>query len=193
MLLAPFQEFALEVHFLISQFVDVNEATKYLLPYEAFTILISSVKIDGTYECFEGIACKVAVVRLIMFVATNELVETYLRCQSSERFALHDLASGIGEEAFSLAGKVVIDYLAYNGIEDGIAQELQPFVVEQGTALGVCVHRLVHQGFLIEAYLVRIEAQHIMKSAIKLLVLTERKPYRVYQVYGRHGLILRIS
>ena len=54
-------------------------------------------------------------------------------------------------------------------------------------------HRLVHQRFLIDADVARIEAQHFMKNAIKLLILAERQPYRVYQVYGRHGLILRIS
>jgi hypothetical protein len=34
-------------------------------------------------------------------------------------------------------------------------------------------HRLVHQGFLIEAYLVRVEAQHITKSATKFPILAE--------------------
>ena len=87
------------------------------------------------------------------------------------------------------------DDFAHDSTEHRIAEELQTLIVDRRTALGMSSHRLVHQGFLIEAYLVRIEAQHVMKSAIKLLVLAEREPYRVYQIGGRHNptLILRTS
>ena len=92
---------------------------------------------------------------------------------------------------------------AHNSSKDCISKKLKAFVVERRSALCVGGHRLVHQRFLIEAYLVGIEAQHITKSATKLLVLAEREPYRIYQVFhlcqiiknGRHSLflILRIS
>ena len=83
-LLTPFQQFAFEVHFLISQLVNVDETMQYLLRYEALAMGESPVKIDGTNECFEGIAGEIAVVRLVVFVATDKLVETYLLCQISQ-------------------------------------------------------------------------------------------------------------
>lgn len=174
MFLTPFQQFALEVNLLISQFVDVYEAMHYLLANEGLAMPIASVEIDGTDEGLESVAGKVAVVRLVVFVLTDKLVESYLRCQPSERFSLHNLASGIGEEAFSLFREMVEDYLAYNRVEHGIAKELEPLVVERRATLGLSEHRLVHQGFLIEAYLMRVEAQHITKSATKFPILAER-------------------
>lgn len=110
---------------------------------------------------------------LVVFVLADKLVESYLRCEPSERLSLHNLASCIGEEAFSLLWKVVEDYLTYNGIEHSITKKLEPLVVEGRAALGMSKHRLMHQGFLIEAYLVRIEAQHITKSATKFPILAE--------------------
>lgn len=173
MFLTPFQQFALEVNLLISQLVDVYEAVHYLLANEGLAMPIASVEIDGSDKSLESVAGKVTVVRLVVFVLADKLVESYLRCQPSERLSLHNLASCIGEEAFSLLWKVVEDYLAYNCIQNSIAKELEPLVVERRTTLGMSEHRLVHQGFLIEAYLVRIEAQHITKSATKFPILAE--------------------
>ena len=130
---------------------------------------------------------------VVMLVLAKEFVETNLCCQLAERFALYYLAARVGQETFALAGEVVIDYLAYHSVQNGIPKELQPFVVKRRPALGVSKHGPVHQCLLIETYLVRIEAQHITKGAIKLLFFTERQLYRVYQVNGRHSLILRIS
>lgn len=173
MFLTPLQQFTLEVNLLISQLVDVYEAVHYLLTDEGLAMTVAPVKIDGADKSLESVAGKVAVVRLVVFVLTDKLVESYLRCQPSERFTLHDLASCIGEEAFSLLWKVVEDYLTYNGIEHSVAKELEPLVVERRATLGVSKHRLMHQGFLIEAYLVRVEAQHITKSATKFPILAE--------------------
>ena len=71
---------------------------------------------------------------------------------------------------------------AHNSSKDSISKELKALVVERRSALRVSGHRLVHQRFLIEAYLVGIEAQHITKSATKLLVLAEREPYPVNEI-----------
>lgn len=174
MLLTPLQQLALEVHFLIGELVDVDELTHYLLADEGLAVPIASVEIDGSDEGFESIAGKVAVVCLVLLVSADELVEAYLLSKPAKRFSLHYLASGVREEPFSLLWKVVEDYLAHHCIEHGIAQELEALVVDRRTTLGMSEHRLVHQGFLVEAYLVGIEAQHITKSATKFPVLAER-------------------
>ena len=173
MFLTPFQEFALEVHLFVCQLVDVDEALQYPLLHEALAMSVSSVEIDGSDEGFEGVTCKVAVVRLIVLVSADELVETYLRRQSSERFPLHNLASSIRQEAFSFAREMMENYLAHDCIEDCVAKKLEPLVIEGVSFFVMSEHRLVHQGLLIEAYLVRIEAQHITKSATKFPVLAE--------------------
>ena len=192
-LLTPFQKLALEVHFQIGHLVYVYDATHYLLGYEAFAVIKTPIQIDGADECLEGVSSKVVIMRVVAFAAPKQFVQTYLYSKLAKRFALHDLAAGVRQKPFTLVGEMVEDYLANHSTQHSIAQKLQSLVVDGGSALGVCEHRLVHQRLLIKANLARIESQHITKGAIKLLFLAERQPYRVYQIIGRHSLILRIS
>lgn len=143
MLLAPFQEFALEVHFLIGNFIDVYVAMQNLLHDKALAAGIPSVQIDSTYERLESITCQIAVVRLVVFVTPDELVEAYLYCQLAERFSLDNLATSVRQEAFALAREMMEDYFTHNSVQDGIAKELQTFIVERRSALGMGKHRLV--------------------------------------------------
>ena len=202
MLLTPFQQLALEVHLLIGNLVQVDETVQYLVRYEALAISIASVQVDGSDECLKRIPTHIAVVHLVVFLASDKLVKAYLGCQLAKRLTLHDLAACISQEAFTLVGEMMIDNLAHDSTQHGIAQELQPLVVERSPALSMRKHRLVHQGFLVKSDVMRIEAQHITKSATKRLFLAKRKLYRVYQVIrlrlnevknGRHRLTLRIS
>lgn len=192
-LLAPFQKLALEVNFLIGDLVYVYEATHYLLGNKGFTISESPVQIDGADEGLEGVASKVVIVCVVASCALKQFVQAYLYGELAERFALDNLAAGVRQKTFTLAGEMMENYLANHSAQHRIAQELQPLVVEGSSALGVSRHRLMHQRLLIKANLARIETQHITKGAIKLLFLTERQLYRVYQINGRHSLILRIS
>lgn len=178
--LTPFQQFAFEVHLLIGHLVQINEAMQDFFCEEILAVGISPVQIDGANECLERISGQIAVVHLVVLVAPDEFVEAYLSCQFAQRFALHNFAAGIRQKTFALAGEMVIYNLSHNSTQDSIAQELQPFVVEWCAALGVCQHRLMHQCFLIEADIVRVEPHHLTKSAIKLLFLAEGKLYRVY-------------
>ena len=130
MLLAPLQQFALEVHLLIGKFVDVYEALQNFLSDEGLAMLIPSVEIDSADERFEGIASKIAVVRLVVFVATNQLIETYLFRQFSQRCTLNNLTSCVRQETFALAGEMMEDDFAHNSTEDSISEELQAFVVD---------------------------------------------------------------
>ena len=143
MLLAPFKEFALEVHLLTGNLVDVYVAMQYLFYDEALAAGIPSVQIDSTYERLECITCQIAVVRLVVVVTADELVETYLYCQLAERFSLDNLATSVRQEAFTLAWKMMEDYFTHYGVQDSIAQELQTFIVERRPALGMGKHRLV--------------------------------------------------
>lgn len=192
-LLAPFQKLTLEIDFLIGHFVYVYDTAHYLLGYKAFAVRKTSIQIDGADECLKCVSCKVVIVRVVVSVALKQFVQTYLLSKLAERFALDNFAAGVRQKTFTLAREMMESYLADHSTQHSIAQELQPLVVDGSSALGVCGHRLVHQCLLIKANLARIESQHITKGAIKLLFLAERQPYRVYQINGRHNLILRIS
>ena len=124
MLLAPLQQFALEVHFLIRQFINVDKPPHYFLLNESLAVTVASVEVNGSHKRFESIACKVAVVGLVLFVSANELVKAYLLSKPAKRFSLHYLASGIGQKAFSLTGEVMEDNFTHDGIEYRIAQKL---------------------------------------------------------------------
>ena len=74
-----------------------------------------------------------------------------------------------------LAEQELMKYdLSHNGIQDGIAQELQPFVVDGSSPVALGRHGSMHQGLLIVLYVVRIESQNVIKRAIKPFFLSER-------------------
>lgn len=59
-----------------------------------------------------------------------QLVQTDFHGELVQRFALHDFGAGVGEEALATAFEMLIDDVAHDGVEDGVAQEFQPFVVD---------------------------------------------------------------
>lgn len=193
-LLAPFQQLALEIHFLLGQPLYVEQMSQYAIIHETPAIGIAAVKVDCTDKCLESIASQVAVVRMRAFMVLHEFVKAYLHSKSPESLALHYLAARIGQETLSLAWETVKYRFAYNSIKHRIAEKLQSLVVYQLATLLACSHRFVQQCLMIKTDIARIETQHITKSAIKRLFLAEWQPYRVYHISGRHhGLTQRIS
>ena len=71
--------------------------------------------------------------------------------------------------------------VAHHGSEDGIAQELQPFVVEPA-AFFFDGRRLVVQRLFVVLDVSGIEAQHFVKRRIKLLFFPKRELYSLYNV-----------
>ena len=59
-----------------------------------------------------------------------ELCDAHLLCQFAERLTLHQFGACVGEESFGFSGKILVHYVAYDGIEYGIAEELEALVVE---------------------------------------------------------------
>ena len=71
------------------------------------------------------------------------------------------------------------DDVADDSVEDGIAEKLQPLVVDF-LAFGVAVgNALVHQRNLIETDVVGKDAENSVQRQIKLLILSEREPYSI--------------
>ena len=71
-------------------------------------------------------------------VALDEVGQSHLVGQFAECLAADQLRAGVGEETLALAFEVIEDDMSHGGIEDSIAQKLQPFVV-QGFALVVAL------------------------------------------------------
>ena len=71
------------------------------------------------------------------------------------------------------------DYLSHNGIQDSIAQKLQPFVVERFLARDIHAHGFVHERLTIIRYIPWVKTQYGIKRAIKLPFFSEGKPYRI--------------
>ena len=138
MLLAPLQEFALEIYFLIGHFVYINEPMQYLVCDEVLTESKSPVQIDGSNKGLKSISGKITVVHLIAFVALDKFVKTNFNCQFPQRFALYDFAARIGQEPLTLAGKMVINYFSNHGTQYCVAQKLQSFIVERYPTFGMC-------------------------------------------------------
>jgi len=81
---------------------------------------------------------------------------------------------------------MTVDNIADNGVQDGIAEKLQPLVVH-GLPLLVAVHHaLVHQSKLIVADVVGIEAENLAQRQIKLLILSKRELHSVEYITTQH-------
>ena len=185
-LLGPLQKPALEVHLLVSYLVDVYQMFQYAPLHKPPARIVPTVEIDCTHQRFEGIAGHIAVVRLHAALILHQFVEPYLHGQFAKRIALDYLAACCSEETFPLAREVTEYYLAYNRVQNGIAQKLQPLVVDGSLAFDVHTHALVHERLAVILYMPGVEAQHMIKRAIKLPVLSEGEPYRINEVTCVH-------
>ena len=61
-LLAPLQQFRLEVDFLISHLIDIDELGQDAVLHKTHTSIVATIEIDGSHKGFKGVATKVAVV-----------------------------------------------------------------------------------------------------------------------------------
>ena len=62
--LAPFDELALEVHFLVSNLIDVNHLCQNAIAHELHACVVATVEVNGTYKRLEGVATHIRIVRL---------------------------------------------------------------------------------------------------------------------------------
>ena len=130
-LLAPFEEFALEVHFFLSHGVEVDVGSDHAVGDEPVAILESAVEIDGSHECFKSVSANVGVAHACALCGLDECFESHLLGESVERFALYDFRACGGEEAFALVLEVAEEYVADYGFEHGVAEIFESLVVER--------------------------------------------------------------
>jgi len=81
---------------------------------------------------------------------------------------------------------VAIDNMAYGSIENGITKELQPLIVQRLALVVALADALVQECLAIILDMVGIEAEYLVESRKKLLLLAEREPYAVDEIINPH-------
>ena len=101
-----------------------------------------------------------------------QTLQSQLFGKASERFAADDFRAGVGEETLAFVLEAMIDDVADDGLEDGIAKKFQTLIVQRLVApfLRLILLRLVGESDAIQFDIVGIESQNIIKGQSKLLV-----------------------
>ena len=156
---------------------------QYALLHKFHAGIIAAVEINGTYKSLERIAVDEIVVMGFHLVRHHyQLVDTHLTCQFAKCVTCHKFAACVGEKSFTLARKMLVDNVTYYSIEHSIPKKLKALIVHRLSFLVAAAHALVHQGCLVKVDVARIKARDAVKSGKKLLFLSEREPYFVYDV-----------
>ena len=119
--LTPFKEVALEVVLLLGHGFGLDKAFFDKVVNKLIAASVALVQVNGSYQCFKGIAVDMAVVRLGVTVVLDKVVQPDLEGQAVECFALYQFAARGGEEAFAGVGKAMEHDVADHGFDDGIA------------------------------------------------------------------------
>lgn len=177
--LTPLYQFRLEVHLFVCHLIYIDKFAEDALLHEVHAGVVASVEIERAHESLEGVATHIAIVCRSVAIAQNELLNAHLVCQPSERFALYNLRSGIGEESFPLSREVAVDDIAHYGVENGVAEEFQSLIVH-GLAFSILAgNALVHERQFIIANVSGIKTYNVIDRKIKLPILTEGELYPV--------------
>ena len=144
------------------------------------------IQIDGSDQRLEGVAGHIAVVRVVLSAADDEPFQSHFLGKLSQRVAADELRAGIRQEALALAGEMVVDDVAHDGIEQCVAEKLQAFVVQRLALLVAAADALVHQCLLVVADIMGIEPHDLVERRKKLLLLAEREPYTVNNIPKPH-------
>ena len=160
--LPPLDELALEVVILFGYLVEVYMCSYDTLLEEAVAVAISAVEVDRTDEGFKSVSRDETVVCMVDVCRLYELYKSYLLGYTVEAAALYYLATYGGEEALFLAREMVIEDVAYDGLNDGVAQVFETFIVFLLLVMTVVIDRAVYQRFVVYRYLMGIESEDAM-------------------------------
>ena len=81
---------------------------------------------------------------------------------------------------------MAIDDITHRSIEYGIAEELQPLIVQRLALIVTFADALVHQRLLVILDVAGIETQYLVKRRKKLLLLAERELDSINNIVKPH-------
>ena len=154
--LRPFKEFALEVHFLVGHAVDVEQAADDAFLDKPLAVVVATVEVNSAHKRFKGVSADVVAARSRLSRRLDEAVGR----EFVERRALHDFAARAGEETLTFARVAVVDDVAHNGFEDGIAKIFQTLVVDRFTSAVAVALRFVGQCGAVKFKIVWIKSEY---------------------------------
>ena len=77
---------------------------------------------------------------------------------------------------------MLVNNISNDGVEDGVAQEFETFVIQRPPFFRTDGSRLVQERLFVKMNIARIESKYLIKTKIRLSVLTEQEPYLVYLI-----------
>ena len=119
---------------------------------EVIADFVALVQIDCTDQCFKGISIHVVVVGVYFGGIHDHLFESQFDGNAVQCITLYDFGAGIGQETFPLVLKVVENDVGYDRIQYGIAQKLQPFIVQPSA-----VTAFYGRGFMVEGLFIKVD------------------------------------
>ena len=185
-LLAPFEEFRLEVLLFLCEFLEVYILPQHLLLYKAVAMVVAAVEVYCSHEGFEGVATYV----VVPFGTHGKLHEFHYPHPVGklvERSALHYLAARGGEESLTTAGIVVEDDVGDDGFEYGIAEVFHAFVADVIVAHGLGGHRLMGEGHTIQSDVLWIKTKDLETRTHLLEYLKENGIHAVFHYVPLHS------
>ena len=91
-------------------------------------------------------------------IGKNEFVDAHLLSKPTQRVALYELRACVREKSLALAREMFEYDVTDDGIEDGVAQEFQPLIVNWFPLFVTSCNALVKQCCLVIVNLSRIES-----------------------------------
>ena len=116
----------------------------------------------------------------------QEITQTHFVGHLAEGLTTDQLRAGCGQESLTLALKMAVDDIADCCIENRVAQELQPLIVQRLSLVIATAHTLMQQSLLIVVDLTGVEPHDVIKRRKKLLLLAEREPDMVDNILKPH-------
>ena len=135
LLLAPFDNQAFVTDDLALELFDVDVGIVNDLFMDEFAaVVIPSVHVDGPDQSFENVTVYVFAKVGFRDAAFHEMNQPEVFAQLVEVLAAYDFGAHFGQIALVAFGHFAVKVTGYNGAEHGIAQKLEPLIVD-GVAL----------------------------------------------------------
>ena len=114
-LLTPVDDFALKVPVGVGHGVDIEVEVDDFVDDDVAGEVVSFFQVDGSNECFEGVAVDGFEYALRHAVVLHQLGEAYFLGQFVEVGAADDFRAHFGEEAFTLVGIFFVEEFGHDG------------------------------------------------------------------------------
>ena len=97
--------------------------------------VVPLVEVDGPHHCLEGVAVDMLLGEVPVAVRNHVAVQPDFAGDGVERLPRDNLRPQLGHEALVTLREFDVEVVRRHGLDDGIAQKFEPFVVDGRTVL----------------------------------------------------------